>query len=274
MMMRTDDLFRQPERWARVIGWATLAGVEIGLLGPFGSYASNVATRVSYWTALFWIGSLLIWPSIVFAIRLGSRSGLPPHYSILLLVPLACIPLAGLGAIETYLYWPARAASIDMFEWYGFTLTIALPAAAGLMWLEFGKASSLRSIMWGRTGASDTAGYRAAAASSVANVPDHLLANAICLQMEDHHVRIHLQTRSYLHFAVFRDILSQMEAGNGLQVHRSWWVARSAVVHWGRNGRSIFLVLSNGLHVPVARNRIAILRESGWLESGLVGATG
>ncbi len=46
----------------------------------------------------------------------------------------------------------------------------------------------------------------------------------------------------------------------GLQVHRSWWVAADAVIDAERDGRNWRLRLSNGLIVPVARNRIAATR--------------
>ena len=64
-----------------------------------------------------------------------------------------------------------------------------------------------------------------------------------------------------------RDVVAAMEEGSGLQVHRSWWVARAAVRGWLRDGRSVTLILVNDMHVPVARNRLATLREQGWLSS-------
>ena len=52
----------------------------------------------------------------------------------------------------------------------------------------------------------------------------------------------------------------------GLQVHRSWWVARDAVRGVQAEWRALSLVLENGLSVPVARSRVAILRDNGWLD--------
>jgi hypothetical protein len=42
-------------------------------------------------------------------------------------------------------------------------------------------------------------------------------------------------------------------------------VAREAVCGWYREERSAVLVLTNDLRVPVARNRLAMLRAEGWL---------
>lgn len=253
--MDFNDLLGRPERWASVLGWATLAGLEFGFIGPFGSYASPVFTRLAYWTALFWAGSLILWPCVVAGLLLGPRRGFPPLFSGAAVMLVACVPLAALGAAATALFWPMRAAGMRAFEWYWLTVVVALPAMGGLVWLELGRKNLIPSLFrFGRPRKTVTA------------LPDHLLAHALCLQMEDHHVRVHLHGRSSLHFGVMRDVVAGLDPGRGLQVHRSWWVARDAVRRWHRDGRAFTLELVNGLEVPVARNRVAILRAEGWLE--------
>lgn len=267
--MELSDFLRRPERWASVLGWATLAGLEFGLIGPFGSYASNVFTRIAYWTGLFWIGSLVLWPCVVAALLVGPRRGFPPIFSAAAAVLVACIPLAALGAAGTYLFWPVRASGMRTLEWYGLTIIVALPAISALVWLELRKAD----IFQARPGFASTGepkllaggGAGSTEADGGGALPDHVLAAALCLQMEDHHVRVHTQGRSYLHYAVMRQVVDAMDEQDGLQVHRSWWVARDAVEGWHKEDRSVVLVLSNGLHVPVARNRVATLRAEGWL---------
>nr|WP_053000173.1 LytTR family DNA-binding domain-containing protein [Sphingomonas sp. Y57] len=261
--MELNDLLRRPERWASVLGWATLAGLEFGLIGPFGSYASHFFTRLVYWTLLFWLGSVLLWPCVVAALALGPRRGLPPLFSGAVVILVACVPLAMLGAAGTHLFWPVRAAGMHMFEWYGLTIVVALPAMAALLWVELGGARLLPP--WHHQTVPDSTPARGPAPEP----PEHLLANALCLQMEDHHVRIHLHGRSILHHAVMRQLVETLDERRGLQVHRSWWVARDAVRGWQLDGRSVSLTLINGLRVPVARNRVALLRERGWLAEPL-----
>jgi hypothetical protein len=269
--MDLDDLLGRPERWASVLGWATFAGLEFGVIGPFGSYSSHIFTRIAYWMVLFWVGSLMLWPSVVAALRIGPRWGFPPMFSGIAIIVIACIPLSALGAAGTYLLWPVRAAGMQTLEWYGLTIVVALPAMAALVWLELGRIGIIgaqRSVpAAGGPGAPATIDPATveSAGGSATPLPEHLLGCALCLQMEDHHVRIHMHGRSHLHFAVMRDVVAALDEDRGLQVHRSWWVARDGVEGWYRDGRSVGLILSNGLHVPVARNRIAVLRERGWL---------
>ncbi len=273
--MESGNLLKHPERWASVLGWATLAGVEFGLLGPFGSYASDVFRRMAYWTGLFWIGTILLWPAMVAALDAGRRRGVPPLFCFFVAIIVTSIPLAVFGAIQTYAFWPKRAAAMSMFDWYGLTIMVALPAMAALTWIEMGRN---RPSFW-RAGepsiqarAAETRlvdrdnPSQSVAVGRPVSVPDHLVEIALCLQMEDHHVRIHLPGRSYLHHAVMRDMVASLDEGCGIQVHRSWWVRRQAVGGWEREGWWVVLLLTNGLRVPVARNRIAHLRERGWLE--------
>jgi hypothetical protein len=271
--MDFDDLLGRPERWASVLGWATLAGIEFGLIGPFGSYASHLFTRVAYWTALFWVGSLLLWPSVVTGLRLGPRRGFPPLFSGVTVCLVACVPLAALGAVETYIFWPLRASRMHLFDWYALTLVVALPAMAALMWLELRGGIAIRARLAGASndGAVSDDTTRQASQSAL---PDHMLATALCLQMEDHHVRVHMHRHSFLHFAVMRQVVKAMDAQRGSQVHRSWWVARDAVRGWYREERAVILVLVNDLRVPVARNRVASLREQGWLDGAEWQASG
>ncbi|MBP8231905.1 LytTR family DNA-binding domain-containing protein [Rhizorhabdus sp.] len=273
--MDSSDLLKRPERWASVLGWATLAGLEFGLLGPFGSYESDVFRRMAYWTGLFWIGSLLLWPAMVAALRAGRRRGFPPLFCFFAAVIVTSVPLALLGAIQTYVFWPRRAAAMSMFDWYGLTIMVALPAMAALTWIEMGRSRPSSWLARSRAGLADASQSALTGPDHLADafsparsaaLPAHLLEIALCLQMEDHHVRVHLPGRSYLHHAALRDVMAEIDEERGMQVHRSWWVDRRAVVRWERDGRSVVLLLSNGLRVPVARNRIVHLRERGWLD--------
>ena len=96
-------------------------------------------------------------------------------------------------------------------------------------------------------------------------IPDHILATADCLEMEDHHVRVHMAGGSVLYLASMRDTAGALGDARGLQVHRSWWVARHAVKGWEQDGRSMCLLLADDRRVPVARHRVALLRAKGWL---------
>ncbi|WP_312205390.1 LytTR family DNA-binding domain-containing protein [Brevundimonas sp.] len=68
----------------------------------------------------------------------------------------------------------------------------------------------------------------------------------VCLQMEDHYVRVHTDVGSELVLMPFFQAIAGLNGLEGLQTHRSWWVARAAVTGIVEDGRKLRLTLSNG----------------------------
>lgn len=87
----------------------------------------------------------------------------------------------------------------------------------------------------------------------------------LALSAEDHYVRVIAETKSVLALMPLTEAAALMPEGSGAQVHRSWWVATSAVTGQRRAGRDLHLVLAGGLTAPVSRSRIADLRALGWI---------
>ena len=87
----------------------------------------------------------------------------------------------------------------------------------------------------------------------------------IALSAEDHYVRVVGDGREELLLISMSEASALMPPDAGLLVHRSWWVARSSVANVVRSGRDIRIDLENGLQVPVARGRQALLKEVGVL---------
>jgi len=82
---------------------------------------------------------------------------------------------------------------------------------------------------------------------------------------QDHYLQVTTPSQRAIVRHRMRDALERLGQSDGLQVHRSWWVARGAVAQVARQGRDDVLVLGDGTRVPVARNRLPQLRAAGWL---------
>lgn len=79
----------------------------------------------------------------------------------------------------------------------------------------------------------------------------------ICLQMDDHYLNVITDKGEHLLLMRFKDALSKLEHYDGFQTHRSWWVAKDAVVDTKKDGRKLILVLQNGTEVPVSQTFLA-----------------
>ena len=91
------------------------------------------------------------------------------------------------------------------------------------------------------------------------------LDDVIAIAAEEHYVRVHAKDRSELVYSRFSDAVSDMPESIGTRVHRSWWVADTAVVGATRGTRRYQLELKNGELVPVSDRYLSQVRDRGLL---------
>ncbi|OLF75465.1 hypothetical protein AWH62_06520 [Maricaulis sp. W15] len=85
------------------------------------------------------------------------------------------------------------------------------------------------------------------------------------VRAEDHYLEIRTgQARLFVRGRL-SDALLRLEGKDGLQVHRSWWIADDAVATVKRVGRDLRITLQTGERVPVARPRAEAVKARGWL---------
>lgn len=95
-------------------------------------------------------------------------------------------------------------------------------------------------------------------------IPAALGRDVLCMKMEDHYLRVFTAKGDALILMRMSDAEASLDAVSGQRVHRSWWVARSAVKNVRTADNNCWLILSNGLEVPVSRSRREALRDKGW----------
>ncbi len=242
--------------WRRELAVAVACGLFFGALGPFGAYLMGpTVLRMGYWTAMFVTGQVLFGVGVRFALCQGRKWGQPDWFVLPLAVAVFAAPLSLLCAAVSITLWPSVVRYVQPAEWYGQVLLISLPLNVVLVWLRRGRLAPADPL-WVEV---DTPG------DLVSRLPARLGRRVLCLQMEDHYVRVHTDLGSHLLNMPLKDAIAALGGMEGLQTHRSWWVAREAVVEVSDAGRAIKLRLSNDLWVPVARSAVTRLREAGWL---------
>jgi hypothetical protein len=83
----------------------------------------------------------------------------------------------------------------------------------------------------------------------------------IALQAEQHYIRVHTASRSFMTLYRFSDAVAEMNPAAGRQVHRSYWVRTSAIKSIHRHGRKYSLELGNELQVPISAANRGLIRE-------------
>lgn len=236
----------QPFWWARALGFSAIAGLTLGVIGFL---SGELLICLFDWTVMVVFGAAIAALAGPPLVRLGRRLGLPAPLGVALTVVLTAVPISAFAAAFSHIAWPKVSGALTPLDWFLKTLFVE----ALLVGLWASSEGLLRA-----TRPSRPLGVEAVApASASACAPGEA---AFCLQMQDHYVRVHRPSGVTMELMSMKAAIATYGAADGLQVHRSWWVARSAIGAVERNGRGFRLRVNGSLLVPVARNRIAELR--------------
>ena len=90
-------------------------------------------------------------------------------------------------------------------------------------------------------------------------------AEVWAVEAEDHYLRLHTSRGQDLILMRLADAVAELDGIEGMQVHRSWWVARDAIADARRGDGRAVLTLKDGANVPVSRTYAGELRDRGWI---------
>lgn len=242
----------------------TVIGIVLALIGPFGSFELPLAWRLVNWVGFAWLGYAIYSP-MGFIVDWGERTLDLPRWGMwVAAVLVATIPMTALvwasGFIGREFIWPNLEQAVTS---YLYVLVIgggisALFFALGLNYGEDDAEVAAEPI-------ANISEQSLAQPPFFARLPDALGSDLIALEMEDHYVRAHTALGSDMVLMRLRDAIAELDGADGLQVHRSWWVARGAVENVRRDGRNVRLVLAGGIEAPVSRANVSVLKEAGWI---------
>lgn len=262
-MKPRPSLLRTPRDWALDLGVATVVGAFLGVIGPFGSfYGGPIELRIAFWVASLWIGFITFALVVRLSLRAACDWDLPVWFALAVGAAIGSVPAGLLIAGFFAWFWPSNHGQISPFPvWYGETLAIAEPFTFAFYFFRN------RSVATSTPPAPPpvSGAIQAAGSAFLDRLSPRLGRDLLCLQMEDHYVRAHTPRGSDLVLTPLKEAVAELGAIDGMQVHRSWWVAKAAVVAPVARGRNYALRLSNGLDVPVSRASVAKLRAAGWL---------
>lgn len=236
------------QRLAVVIG----IGAMLGFAGPFGSYPA-LARPVRY---AYWIGLVLAGYLAAAAVARLARSA-PNIWAASLVVTLgSALPMTFVVAWVMTLVQPGRIIAPAQLP----ALFAAVAAVQLLIVLTLVRPGMDRTPATALRGDASPIDDPTFPTALLARLPRHLGADLLALESEDHYLRVHTRAGSELILMRLSDAVGLLDPRLGVQVHRSWWVARSAVERLEKDGQRVRLRLVNGLCVPVGRTYMAATR--------------
>jgi hypothetical protein len=217
-------------------------GLALGALGPFGSYQLPLASRLGFWVGFILLGYAIFRPMLIFRGTLGTLFRMPPIAADLLILTVGAFPLAAL--IGWALAWPRPAHLNETFATlYLQVWAIGLAIDLLMVRLIANRVEDVPPIAAPEPAPAEPSLAKSALASAspsafAKRLPPSFGARLHCLRVEDHYVRAYGDGGSTLLLMRLRDAVEELGEA-GMQVHRSWWVARDSVARVERDGRAL-----------------------------------
>jgi hypothetical protein len=233
-------------------GVAAAAGLFLALVGALGTGAASWLDRLVFWTVLLQAGTLCASAVGVVATRR----------------PRIGESVALRGVVTTF----AVAAPMALLSWGLARLVFAWGAPVGIAffaWASLLVTGAMTALMMAVATPGRATQQRQDQPADVALrerlPPPFRGAEIYAVSAEDHYLRVHTSAGATLILMRLADALAELEGIEGAQVHRSWWVARAAIVGSQRDGRKLALSLKGEIEAPVSRPNAKALQDSGWL---------
>ena len=255
-----------------------IAGLFLAFSGAFGTSGLSLGPRLGFWIGVILGGTLF---SRMIIVRLVAISALARHpwrlallFSLIMGVPytIGIYALIGhmLKAHLTLSQVPIFYAIVVVMTGVMTSLNLMLNRADPSLGTP-DHASWERTLNLSPQDAPDTQAITAAPPAPLLDqgfrerLPFRLRdAEIYALSSEDHYLRVHTSAGSELILMRLSDAANLLDGLNGARVHRSWWVARSAITDVQKDGAKITLWLKGDLTVPVSRQQVASLKALGW----------
>lgn len=237
-----------------------LVGIALGVAGPFDTFdAMPLAPRVVYWTLM-----------VVITYLGGSfASDFAKHFfnaknasESIVLVARVIAPL--FPVIPLVFTFNALALSVNPFSGpavWGLVLYVgAIGLVVSLLGILVSGAPSNPADVPSSKSDQDVSTQRP---SILERVELAKRGELISLSVQDHYVEISTQNGQSLVLMRLSDAMKETGRAEGLQIHRSHWVALAAVRNVAKRDGKTLVQLSNGKELPVSRTFLSAVKAAG-----------
>lgn len=232
------------------------AGVILGLAGPFGTDVLGLVPRLTYWLFVsvmgFMVGSLV---STIVAESLRARA-IPMWLSVVIAGSVAGVVLLGQLILINWLVFRLSPSEPGYLTGLGINVVVISVIIAGAY------VSIQRGLPHGDTPETPPA---PTPPRLLDRLPLEKRGPLISISVQDHYVEVVTAKGRELILLRLSDAMAEVGDTPGLQVHRSHWIATSAVQSVRRDGARAILTMAGGSEIPVSRTYIPAIKEAGLL---------
>lgn len=214
-----------------------MCGLVASYCGPFGTYEDQIfPDRSFYWFTLIAVSIV-----VAHAVRITLEKLFPKlsHLEQELAATLAFSVVYTPLVWEFTVRWVSENGDIGITPsaMFGFVLLISMFVSVLILVFSQTVEAKVR-----------------AAPAIMARLPKADSGQILSLCAQDHYVHVVTETGRFPLLMRFADAISELDGVEGVQVHRSYWVARKAVEGAVRRNGRHYVTLIDGSEVPVSRS--------------------
>lgn len=248
-LRQLHGVFSSPLAWGIMVG----VGVIAGITGPFSTFAHLApAPRIAYWLLIV-VGSYgagTIGATLAQALILPRGGPLVARIAVLGIG--ASFPVTAAVALISWLFFPDLSdTGLSLFELYIYCLFISLALMGVIEGVVEPQLERRRD---------QTTPETVKTPKILDRLPKELRGPLSHMSMADHYVEVHTDKGKSLILMRLSDAIAETEGVEGLQVHRSHWVARDAISAIKRVDSRVVVQLVTGQTLPVSRSYLAAVR--------------
>lgn len=226
-------------------------GLIFAWLGVYNTGRLPFYQSFVFWTTTMGVGagsSILIAP-VVWGPRFEQVAAI---FKIGVVSAIVSIPVT---LVLVFMFSDAAVTATQLTVQYAYVMVISLIVTTGAFVMDMLKTQS-----------ESTSGDANPVESFLGRLPvKYRTADLHAISSEDHYLRVHTSLGEELILMRLADAVRELSGADGLQVHRSWWVAKTSVTDEKRvDGRSL-LILPSGTEVPVSRSYRGKAKEAGFI---------
>ena len=237
---------------------SVVMGLFIGYLAPFGMGELPLWMSVSYWVFTCIIGYFIYTPFIHFGNAILARKLSVHWHRVAISTLLASAVMSFTVPIITWLFFN-MTIEFDKQFWQVFPKAVVIGGVITIVSLMRDRMKLQQVQLTEKQALVESHEHQVEQVVNekleqfIAQLPLEKRGDLLCLEMSDHYLKVYTDKGHHLVLMRFKDALIQLEDVEGMQTHRSWWVALSAIESMKKENRKMVLVLSNGVEVAVSR---------------------
>lgn len=252
-LREVTDQYRSPPSLA-VLG---ATSVVLGISGPFGTLDSlDLGWRLAYWSLVV----PLTYAAGSFGSAIGRRAlaGAPLWKQLLLI-----------GFLSAFLVWTVLLVTHSVLG-FSFARIAGFHADFPVLVLICLVIEGAREVFTRSRTDADGAPVLPPTEPPprlLERLPEDLRGDLVSISVNDHYVAV--TTTLGCHDVLLRlsDAMAEAEPVQGLQVHRSHWVALAQVQGWQRTADKVVLSVTGGAQIPVSRGKLKSVEAAGLLDN-------